>query len=141
MAIPDPQTVADRWATGLQNAQTKMQQGVQAVTVSPGDKAIANGAAYLANVTEAYTSGRWARGLQRSGLAGWQGPMLAEGIQRAVSGAQTNKQKFADRIAPVLQFETGLKTQIDSMPNVTPADKENRMLAWSRGMRQFKAQR
>lgn len=133
--IPDPNTVAERWATGIQNNQEKMRAGIQAVTVDPGQRAIAAGAAYIQNVQRAYTEGRWQRGLQRSGLEGWRAPLLAAGVDRAVQGAVANKAKFADRIARVLQFETQLQQQISTMPNVTDADKEARMLAWTRGMR------
>lgn len=106
-----------------------------AVTEDPGAKAIAAGAAYIANVQRAYADGRWQRGLTRSGLEGWRAPLLAEGVSRAASGATAAKAKFQDRITRVLDFERNLQSRIKSMPNVTDIDKENRMLEWTRQMR------
>lgn len=135
--IPDANTVAARWATGLGNARQKIIDGVQAVTVDPGQRAIANGQAYINGVQQAFTSGKWQRGLQRSGLEGWRAPMLSVGADRAATGASANQGKFADRIAPVLAFEANLQSQIRSMPNVTIQDKVARATAWINGMHQF----
>jgi hypothetical protein len=137
--IPSANTVAERWASGLSNNRQKIIDGVNAVTEDPSEKAIANQAAMRQNVLDAIDSGKWARGLRRSGLQGWKAPMLASGVDRAVAGATASKDKFASRIAPVLDFERGLQTTVQAMPNVTFQDKLERMRAWATGMHGYVA--
>jgi hypothetical protein len=137
MAIPDATTVAQRWATGAANAATKYGEGVQNTDKDPTALAIQAGQRYIQRVQESFQNGKWANGLRRSGKAGWQQAVLTKGVNNFASGVQASQQKFAERIAPVLAFEQNLLNQINSMPNITDADREARMLAWVRGMRGF----
>lgn len=137
--IPDPQAFADKWSQRTQAAAQDYAQGVATTDKDPTALAQAAGARYIAKVQEAFTSGRWARGLQRSGKAGWQAAVAAKGVNNFSTGVAAARDKVAAKIAPVLQFEKALQAQINAMPNVTDADKNARMLAWVNGMRQFKA--
>lgn len=136
MAIPDAQTVADRWAQGAGAAQGRYTDGVTNTQKDPTALAIQAGQRYITSVQQAFTSGKWANGLRRVGAAGWKSATVARAGNYGTGVAQS-RDKFADRIAPVLQYETALQGQINSMPNVTDADRKARMNAWFDGMSRY----
>lgn len=140
MPIPDASTVASRWAAGGSASQQKWLANANATTVDPTALAIAAGPKYLQNVQTAYQQGRYQRGLQRSGKAGWLAGINGKGAQNFSNGFTESEQKFATAIAPVLQFEASLQARVKAMPNNTPQDAVNRAVAWIQGMQQYKAQ-
>jgi len=90
----------------------------------------------LANVTQAVSSGRWARGLQRSGKAGWQQATIAKAANWSNGIAQSGD-KYAQAIGPVLQIEASLQQQVQQMPNGSLADSINRMTFWATQLHQW----
>jgi hypothetical protein len=96
------------------------------------------GPRYLANVQRAFQDGSWANGLRRAGKAGWQAAVAAKGAANYSTGVQAAAPKVAEAFAPLLAFEQNLLNNVNSMANVTDADREARMLAWTRGMRSYK---
>jgi hypothetical protein len=77
--------------------------------------------------------------LQAVGKAGWQQAVASKGVQNFSTGVAAAEQKVAQAFGPLLAFEQGLQSTIQGMPNVTDADRNNRMLAWANGMRQYQA--
>jgi hypothetical protein len=140
MPIPDAQTVAQRWATNGSAASQRWLDGANATTVDPTALAIAAGPKYLQNVQTAYQQGRYQRGLQRSGKAGWLAGVNGKGSGNYSNGITSSEAKYAQAIAPVLAFEASLQTRVKAMPNNTPQDAVNRAVAWIQGMQQYKAQ-
>lgn len=138
MALPDPQSWADKWATRTQAASEDYRLGVERTDKDPTALAVAAGARYLANVQAAYTSGRWQRALQRAGKAGWQAGVAAKGVTNFSTGVAASKDKAAAAIAPVLSYMGGVLSRVYSMPAITDADRDNRMLTFSREMRKYK---
>ena len=130
--------VAQAWATGISNKQAKMTAGVQAVRTAPSAAAIANRQRFVQKMQDPATFDKWERGLRGVSLAQWVDAMTSYGIQRAAQGAQQKQAKVAAAFGPLLQAIDTLRGQVRSMPNVTEADRDARMLAWSRGMRQYK---
>lgn len=141
MAIADANTVAQKWASRAGSAGADYQAGVEGTDKDPTALAIANGQRYINGVADAFQSGRWANGLRRVGKAGWQQAVKEKGVTNFTNGVRAAESKFAERIAPVLQFESALQGRIRSMPNVTDADREARAIAWIRGMREYKTGR
>lgn len=133
-----PEEVADLWAQGLSNAQQKMQAGVSRVTQSPGLAAVAQRQKFVAKMQDPATFDKWERGLRGMSLGGWQNSMTSYGIQRAAQGATQKKSKYAAVAASLLPFVDNLRNTVKGMPSTTVADREQRMLAWSRGMAQYK---
>jgi hypothetical protein len=130
--------VATNWAQGISNAQQKMTAGVQRVTVAPSVSAIAQRQRFVTSMQDPATFDKWERGLRGVSLSSWQNSMTSLGISRAAQGAQQKKDKFTAAMNSLLPFVDNLRNTVRAMPAVTQADREARMLAWSRGMRQYK---
>lgn len=83
-----------KWGTNLNAAGSYITAGVQRVQTAPGVAAAAAQDRMLANLTQAVTSGVWARRVSGVSLADWQGAMTTKGIPRIAQGvtaAQKNK--------------------------------------------------
>jgi hypothetical protein len=139
MAIPNAQTVADRWAAGAGAGGTRYVEGVANTDVDVVGRAVAAQGALLSNFSQAVQSGLWARRLTAVGTPGWKAAVAAKGGANYTTGVNAAKQKYQQKITAVLQVEASLQQQIDSMPSGTPAANDARMLAWANGMRQAKA--
>ena len=74
----DHATTVSRWQQGAAAGQQRYVEGVQNTSKDPVAAAIRAQGALLANFTAAVTSGRWARGLQATGKAGWQQAVVAK---------------------------------------------------------------
>lgn len=141
MAIADATTVAQKWANRASAASGDYRAGVENTQKDPTALAIAAGPKYIQRVTQAYQDGRYTRGLQRAGKAGWLEGVLNKGVNNYSAGVTASVDKFAARIAPVLAYENSGLGQLAGMPNVTDADSEARMLFWTRYMRAYKTNR
>jgi hypothetical protein len=137
MALPTSQAVAAKWKQRTAAASQDYLDGVAQTDKDPTALAIQAGPRLLDNFTKAFTSGKWANGLRRTGKAGWQAAVAAKGGTNFSNGVNAAEAKVADAFAPLLAFEQNLLNTVSAMPNVTDNDREQRMLAWVRGMRQF----
>lgn len=133
MAIPDAGTVQQRWLQAAGTAQTRFTEGVSQTTKDPTQLAVAQQTKLLQNFTSSVQNGRWSRGLQRVGKAGWQNATLAKANNYS-TGINAAADKFLAAIGPVLQQEATLQQQIQSMPSATLQDNIARMAAWATGM-------
>jgi hypothetical protein len=138
MSLPTAQEVAAKWKQRTAAAAQDYADGVAKTDKDPTALAIAAGPRYLANVQAAFQSGKWANGLRRSGKQGWQAAVAAKGATNFSNGVNNAEAKVVDAFGQLLAFEQNALNTIASMPNVTDTDRENRMLAWVRAMRQFK---
>lgn len=136
-AIPDASTVADKWESRTTAASQDYLDGVAKSDKDPTALAIAAGQRYRTQVLAAFDSGKWANGLRRSGKQGWQDGVATKGGSNFQNGVSAAKPKVQQAFASLLAFESGLQSKVAAMPNVTDADRENRMLAWVRGMRTY----
>jgi hypothetical protein len=139
MPIPSAQVVADRWAGSAGQASQRYADGVAATDVDVVGRAIAAKGALVTNFAQAVNSGAWERKLSAVGTQGWKAAVAAKGAANYGTGIAAAKNKYATKIAAVLQVEGSLQQQIQSMPSGSAAASDARMLAWSNGMRQAKA--
>jgi hypothetical protein len=139
MAIPSLQVVVDRWKASTGTGAQKYLDGVAATDVDVVGRAIASKSALLQNFNNSVQNGTWERRLAAVGTQGWKQAVAAKGGTAWTNGVQNGGAKFQQKMAAVLQYETQLQAQIDSMPSGTPAANDARMLAWSQGMRNGKA--
>lgn len=137
-ALPDAQTVASKWKTRTSAAQQDYLDGVANTDKDPTQLAIQAGQRYIANVQARFQDGTWANGLRRAGKAGWQKAVQDKGGTNFSNGVNAAEAKVAAAFAPLLAFESNLQNQVRSMANVTDTDRDNRMLAWAKGMRGYK---
>ena len=132
----DAAAVAQKWQSRTSGAQQLYVDGVNATQKDPTQLAINAQARLLTNFQNAVNSGKWANGLRAVGKQGWQAEVDAK-ANNFSNGVNAAVQKVQAAFAPLLQYENNLQQQVDAMPNITDADRENRMLAWVRGMRQY----
>lgn len=137
MALPSAQTVAAKWAQRTAAAAQDYGAGVAGTDKDPTALAIAAGQRYIAQVTARFNDGTWANGLRKAGKAGWQAAVASKGVQNFSTGVAAAEGKVATAFGPLLAFEQNLQNSVNAMPNVTDIDRENRMLAWVRGMRSY----
>src|SRR5438105_15717738 len=76
--ITDAATAAARWVGAAGTAQQRFTQGVESTTKDPTALAGNAQAKMRQNVVASIDSGRWARGLQSVGKAGWQAAAVAK---------------------------------------------------------------
>lgn len=131
--IVDAGTAASRWVQSAGSAQQRYTEGVQATQKDPTQLAINAQAKLVQNFNAAVSSGRYARGLQAVGQAGWKSATVAKASNYS-TGIQASQDKYLAAIGPVLQFEAQLQQQISAMPSTTLQDSINRMAAWATGL-------
>lgn len=136
MALPTAQQVADKWAQRSGAAQTDYAAGVQATDKDPTALAIANGQRYINNVTQSYNDGTWARRLRDVGQTGWKAAVQAKQGNYG-TGVAAAKDKVLTAFSSLLAYEASGLATVQAMPAVTDADREARMLAWIRYMRNY----
>ena len=136
LVTTDANAVASKWVSRASAAQQDYVDGVNNTSKDPTQLAINNQARLLTNFQNAVNSGKWANKLRAVGKAGWQAAVDAK-ANNFSTGVNAAQAKVAAAFAPLLQYENNLQQQVDAMPNITDTDRENRMLAWVRGMRQY----
>ena len=132
----DAAAVASKWQSRTSGAQQAYVDGVNNTQKDPTQLAINNQARLLTNFQNAVNSGKWANRLRAVGKAGWQSAVDAK-ANNFSTGVNAAVSKVTAAFQPLLQYENTLQQQVDSMPDVTDTDRENRMLAWVRGMRNY----
>lgn len=129
--------LAEKWNRRIKGAGEDIRRGVEKVTENPAVKAVAAKAKMLARLTEAVTSGKWERGLNRVTLADWKSAMTDLGIGRIPAGADRAVPKVREFAGELIAHENAGLVQIDGMPDVTLEDSIQRMTTWVRHMSEF----
>ncbi len=84
----------EKWGRNLGTAGQDIKDGVNALSVAPGEAAAAAQDRMLANLIESIQSGRWAQAVSGVSLADWKTAMIEKGIPRlsqGIAGAKRNK--------------------------------------------------
>lgn len=118
---------AAKWASRLQASTTEITQGVQAVTVAPGQLAAAQKQAWLQRTTAA--ADKWAARVGAVSLQDWKDKMINVGIPRISQGATANQPKVAAFMTDFLPFLDNGVQQVKAMPKVTLQDGIQRAVA------------
>lgn len=102
MSSMTPDQVAAEWAQRLAGSTGKIQAGVQAVSVAPGQLAARNKAGYVQGVTAAQD--KWAARTASVPLTTWQNDMIQKGLPRIAGGATAAQPKMAAFMGQFLPF-------------------------------------
>jgi hypothetical protein len=106
--MKDPAASATKWANNLGAATQAITDGVNRVTVAPGQKAAAQVSVWQANTAAA--AQKFARNVGRVGLSQWQNDMIQKGIPRIAQGAQQAQPKMQNFLTAFLPFvDQGVK--------------------------------
>lgn len=127
MPVPDAQTVVTKWQQRTSAAAQDYVDGARNTTKDPTALAVAAGQRYIQQVTDAFNTGRWARGLQRAGKAGWLAGIESKGSSNFQSGVAAATDKAMTAFTRLLAYEQNVQNQVAAMPNITAADRKARM--------------
>ena len=128
---------AEKHARRLKGAIEDVRTGVEKVTESPTVKAASKQTKMLQNLQQSVSSGKWAAGLKRVSLEQWKQKTIDKGLGRIAAGVDEAHDKMVAFGAQLLSYESGLKDQVDKMPDLTIEDSINRATSWIRGMAKF----
>lgn len=126
--------IAQAWAQRLAGSTTKIQAGVQAVTVAPGQAAAANKAGYVQGVAAA--ADKWGRNVAAVSLSDWQNDTIQKGLPRIATGAQQAQPKFASVMQKMIPYINSGLGQLG--PRGGLDQNIARMDRWARYMANFK---
>lgn len=127
VAVPDTATVLNKWKTRTSGAAADYAEGARRTEKDPTQLAIAAGPRYIQEVQAAFQSGRWANGLRKSGKAGWLAGVEGKGQQNFANGVNNADDKFTAAFSKLLPYVQNVQNQVNAMPNITAADRKNRM--------------
>ena len=121
-------TVAN-YTAAAPRAQTDWLKGIQATTVDPTALAAQAGQAAVANYTQAWTSGRVAAGLARSGKQGWINGATSK-QQNYATGIQNAGPKYQQAMTTWLPIIDSAAQQVRNMPSGSLAASQARASAF-----------
>lgn len=129
----DPTTVANNWASRLGQSTTAITDGINAVTVAPG-QAAARQKTVWANNTAASVN-KWATNTAAVPLSDWQQATITKGVPRIATGATAAVPKMTTFMTKLLPFidnaKAGLPPRGDLNANI------NRMVSFTQKMATF----
>ncbi len=129
MPMKSPQDVAKKWSRNAGQAVADMKKSIEQLTVNPMEMAAQSGAAYIAGVQEAFSSGRWEAGLRKVPVSEWKQRFITIGLPRYQEGAQKNEAKMAAFMSKFLPQVEQIKAQVRAMPKASKSERIQRMLA------------
>lgn len=91
---------SSRWVQGLQGSTQKITDGINAVTMSPGQRAASQKAVWLQNVTA--SQDRWASAVGRVSTESWKAAAIGKGVPRIGAGAAAAQDKMQRVFAKLL---------------------------------------
>lgn len=129
----DPSAVAAKWAANLSASTASITDGVNAVTVAPGQAAARQKAVWVQNTQAA--ANKWAVNTAAVTVQDWRDAMINKGVPRIASGAtaaQPKMQSFMTKLLPYIANGQGaLPPRGDINANIA------RMTAWVQYMHKF----
>ncbi len=105
--IRDVGSIAQKWGTVTPQRADQYTQGVQNPKRSWAAGASAAEGNYKISVIEAANAGRYGRGVQKTGDAGWQKAAVELGGARFGTGVQAGIGKYQERFAPFVSVISG----------------------------------
>lgn len=124
--MADLATTVANWVGSAGRAQTRYSAGIQSSTKDQAGLAVAAQGKLLANVTQAISSGYWARRVQEKGTAYWKAQSLAKASNFG-TGFAAGEQNFQQAMQTWLPITMANAATVKSMPSNTFQDSLNRM--------------
>jgi hypothetical protein len=135
----DPNKVTDKQIANVRNNVQSYIDSINDVKESPGKKAARKKEKYRANVLASVD--KWAANVADQDLGDWQAITTKKGGERIASGMEEARPKILAFQQQFQPFIAGVKKELDEMPDATPEQREQKMLANVRKMRAFKRTR
>lgn len=122
-----PGDISDNWNKSMKGSVSRIQKGIDAMTVNPMEKAADQADLMLAKITEAITSGKWANATRGYSLTDWKAKTKEKVAQRMAGGvdaAMSKRRAFDQYLVTTLN---AVLPQIADMPKMTRADSLERV--------------
>ena len=119
--------ISEKWNRRMKQSVPDIQKGIDAVTESPMEKAVAKQDKMLANVTNAITSGKWAAETLKTNVADWRAKTkqkVAERLGGGVDAAMGKRRAFDTYLVNTLN---SILPQVAAAPDMTIEDSVNRV--------------
>lgn len=129
----DPAAVAAAWVAGLSGAGQKITDGVNAVTVAPGQAAARQKTVWQQNTTA--SADKWARNTSAVSITDWRQAVIEKGVPRIGAGAAASQAKFAAFMGKLLPYVAQVKSSLP--PRGTYEQNKQRALANMDAMHKF----
>lgn len=125
--------VAAKWAQNTGSATQAYTDGVNAVTVAPGQAAARAVELWATNV--AASKNKYAANSSKVTLQDWQAAAVNKGAARLASGVQAAQPKMQAAMQKLLPY---IQQQVNALPQRGSLDQNiNRMTAFVRGMAKY----
>ncbi len=133
MAMPTPADAAARWVQNTGGATQRYTDGVNAVTVSPGQAAARQADLWAANVAAA--KNKFAANSAKVSLEAWKTATVNKGAQRLASGVQAAQGNYEQALGKLLPY---ISSAVSSLPQRGNLEANiGRMTAFVRKMAQY----
>lgn len=129
-----PDQIAARWAQNLAGSTQKIKDGINAVTVAPGQAAARQVDVWANNTMSA--KDKWKARVASVSLADWQAAAAGRGVDRIGSGAQAAIPKFQSFMTQFMPFVQAGRNNLP--PRGTLDQNINRAVAMMRHNATFK---
>lgn len=136
MARVTAEQASTKWKDRLSAATQQITDGVNRVTVAPGQKAAAQADLWIRKVTD--SKDKWKRRVGAVTLPEWQQAMTQKGIPRIAQGAAANQGKMTSFMTEFLPHLDRGVAIVDSMPKGSIEDSINRAATMIRHNADFK---
>src|SRR6266487_3945707 len=131
--MPTPADAAARWIQNTGGATQRYTDGVNAVTVSPGQAAARQADLWAANVAAA--KNKFAANSAKVSLEAWKTATVNKGAQRLASGVQAAQGNYEQALGKLLPY---ISSAVSSLPQRGNLEANiGRMTAFVRKMAQY----
>lgn len=131
----------DKYTRRITQATPDIQAGIKRVTQSPGAAAAAQQNLMLQKLTEAVTSGRWAKNVSAVSTADWQNAALNKGVPRIAAGVQAAQAKIQRMAGLLLNAVSQAQAAVEATPRGDLSTNIQRMVTFATTMSQLAPKR
>lgn len=124
-----PDKISDKWNRRMKTAIPDIQAGIDSVTDSPMEKAVAKQDKMKSKLIESIDNGTWANRMRKVSLSDWKSKTKAkvgERMSGGVDAAMPKRKAFDTWLVGRLN---GVMPKIKAMPDMTMEDSVNRVRA------------
>ena len=133
--------IAEKWSRRAEASASDYQKGIERVSESPMEKAVAKKDKFKANLMKAIDDGKWEKGLKSVSLTDWKDAVVSKGVPNYATGIRASEGKMASFMGELIPFQESLQAEIERMPDITLSDSIARATKWIEGMAKFKRSR
>lgn len=133
-----PEQYVEKWGRRLKGATQDVRQGAERVTEAPGMKAAKAVDLMLSRLTEAITSGLWAKQVSAVSVEEWRKALIEKGIDRIAKGVDAASPAQAEMARKLLAAVEQAAAKARALPKGSIEDSINRAGTYMREMHKAK---